>query len=249
MPDLTRRARYAALLGTTDVQETELLGQEYDRRMSLAFTASSTAGAITISKPLTISDSAVISGAVNQTGTIVGTHTVSGTVTHSGVNTFSDSAVITGVLDHSAATSQKRKIVSLTASDTLTAAQSGALVVITTDTTALVCTMPAVVHGAFYDFHITDMGNTAGDVTIRPAAAEVMSFPVYGDTSFDFVAKDGMTLDATDTMHGEGCFLSLVGNTLPASSVVAWVTTAMSGQMHDAVGVEAATGWARNTNP
>jgi len=198
--DLNRRYRYAALLGATDVQEVSAIENEYNRRLALSMTASSTAGALTISTPLTLSDSVAVSGVFAPTG----------------------------AFDLSGATTVKRRIVNLTASDTLTAAQSGATVVITTDTTALIATLPAVTHGAEYHFHVADMGNTAGDVTIKPAATNMISSPFVGATQTVPVVKDGIFLDASDTSRGEGQFVTLVGNTLPASDTHVWVAVAAS---------------------
>jgi len=206
MAELNRRAAYAKLLGATDVQEIGALAEEYWHRHALGWTNSSTAGAMTFSKPLTVSDSLVLSGNGNVTGNLI----------------------VSGDLDLSGMSTEKVPIVNLTASDTLTAAQSGSLVVVTTDTTALVATMPAVTHGARYHFHVADMGNTAGDVTITPAATEMISSPFVGATQIVPTVKDSIFLDASDTSRGEGQFVTLVGNTLPASDTHAWVAVAAS---------------------
>jgi len=200
MAELNQRAAYAKLLGATDVQEVEALAAEYWHRHALGWTGSNTAGAMTFSKPLTLSDSVVVSGVLAPSGTV----------------------------DMSAGTNQKRKMLNVTATAALTAAQSGAVVVITTDTTAAVVTLPSVVHGNWYDIHVADMGNTAGDVTITPAATEMISSPFVGATQLVPTVKDSLFLDASDTSRGEGQFLTLVGNTLPASDTHAWVAVAAS---------------------
>lgn len=211
--ELYQRAAYAKLLGATDVQEVESLAQEYWRRHALGWTGSSTAGAMTFSKPLTVSDSLVMSGVFSPSGRV-----------------------------------NYRATVAQAADVTLTAADSGKLYRVTSNTTGVTVTLPATTDAVWYGFSLVAQGDTAADFTIKPAAADrifcttfVTASTVGGNDEFvkpDTAVnadKDGIFLDANGATAGEGTAgpsIVLVGD-----GADGWITFSQQGV------------WRRNTNP
>ena len=191
---VSKRGRYAQLIGTTDVQEVSGLEQEYNRRLSLTMDASSTAGAITFSKPLTFSDSLTISGV---------------TPTLSAVFTFADSVNVTGVFKPTGKITT-RATSAVSTNQNLTAADSGKVYILSGDTAGVVMTLPSTVDGLSYTFVLQSLGATS-TMQIKPAAADVIQAN-NANTTVPAV-KDALELKGDDTSNEPGRdSLTLVGD-------------------------------------
>jgi hypothetical protein len=204
------RAMLNKMLGSTDGLEVSALEQEVAHRLGLLFVSGTdTAGTPTWAVPVVLSDSLNVSG----------------------IGTFSDSLNVTGVFNPTGKVTH-RAPEAVTAAKVLTAADSGKVFNIMSDTDGFVIDLPATAAGLWYAFNVESIGNTAADLIIAPAAVDQIVCDKA--TTAAPVDKDGIFVDASDTNVGDGGqnFIVLVGD-----GTTGWYAIAQRGT------------WKANTDP